>query len=110
MLRWLKDNLGTLVLAFTLAVMVWFVVAREINPMVEQAFDESIPVQLLNQPAGLVFTNTGGTERLNRPPERRVQVVVRGPKQLVDLLQVEDFSAVVDLGSVSLHEPRRLSR
>lgn len=102
MLRWLIDNLSTLFLAFILALFVWFVAIREVNPVVEVPFEEPVPIAMINQPAGTQITNT---------PEAEVEVVVRGPRQEIDKLSVDDFSAVIDLSSVPLdgaHVPIRI--
>jgi YbbR domain-containing protein len=91
--RWINNNLSTLALAFILAVFVWFVAAQETNPIVEQGFPERIPIQMINQPAGVVLTND---------PARSVEVVVYGPRQTLADLGLEDFRAVVDLSRAEL--------
>ena len=91
MLRWLAENVTTLILAFVLALFVWFVAIQETNPVVEQAFRESIPIAMLNQPPGSLLTNT---------PDTTVDVVIKGPQQEVDALVVDDFHAAVDLADI----------
>ena len=93
MFRWLVENLSTLALALVLALFVWFVAVKEINPVVEQPYQEPIPVTMLYQPAGSVLTNN---------PDDAIGVVVRGLEQTVDALQLDDFSAVVDLSTIPL--------
>ena len=91
MIRWLIDNLSTLALAFILAVFVWVVVSRETNPIVEVPYGEPVPIVMLDQPAGTQVTND---------LEDAIQVVVRGPRQETDALEVEDFRAVIDLSKI----------
>ncbi len=92
MFRWLVDNLSTLALAFILALFVWFLVIRETNPIVEEPYLGSVSIVLLNQPAGSQVVNN---------PEDTVKVVVRGPRQEIEALQADDFSAVIDLSTIS---------
>jgi YbbR domain-containing protein len=89
--RWLVDNLSTLALAFILALFVWIVAIREVNPIVEQPFQEPVPIVMVNQPAGSQMTND---------PVRPIEVVVRGPRQEIEELRVDDFSAIIDLSTV----------
>ncbi len=100
MIRWLVDNLSAFALALILAVFVWFVATRETNPIQEQPYWEPVPVQLLNQPPGTVFTTASGAV-LNSAPREFVQVVIRGPKLTLAALQPADFSAAVDLSTVA---------
>jgi YbbR domain-containing protein len=89
--RWLIDNLSTLALAFILALFVWIVAIREVNPIVEQPFTEPVPIAMVNQLAGSQITNN---------PVSAIEVVVRGPRKEVENLRVDDFSAVIDLSTV----------
>jgi YbbR domain-containing protein len=89
--RWLIDNLSTLALAFILALFVWIVAIREVNPIVEQPFPEPVPIVMVNQPAGSQMTND---------PVSAIDVVVRGPRREVESLSVDDFGAVIDLSTV----------
>jgi YbbR domain-containing protein len=89
--RWLVDNLSTLALAFILALFVWIVAIREVNPIVEQPFQEPVPIVMVNQPAGSQMTND---------PVGAIEVVVRGPRQEIEELRVDDFSAIIDLSTV----------
>ncbi len=101
MIRWLVDNLSTLGLAFVLALFVWLVAVQETNPIVEQPYRDPIPVVILNQPSGTVFTDSLGLN-LAKIPEYSVEVIVRGPKQTLDALPLDNFAAVVDLADVPL--------
>jgi YbbR domain-containing protein len=92
-LRWLIDNLSTLVLALILAIFVWVAVNRQTNPIQEVPFDQPVPIAMLNQPAGTQVTNE---------PQDSIRVVVRGPKLETDALQLEDLHAVIDLSAIDL--------
>jgi hypothetical protein len=80
-------------LSIILALFVWFVAIQETNPIVEQPYREPVPVLMLNQPPGTVLTNV---------PDDSIKVIIRGPLQTLAALQVDDFSAVVDLSTVSV--------
>jgi len=92
-LRGLVNNLSTVALSIILALFVWFVAIQETNPIVEQPYREPVPVLMLNQPPGTVLTNA---------PDDSIKVIIRGPLQTLAALQVDDFSAVVDLSTVPL--------
>jgi len=89
--RWLIDNLSTFALAFILALFVWIVAIREVNPIVEEPFQGPVPITMVNQPPGSQITNN---------PVSAIEVVVRGPRQEIDSLTVDDFRAVIDLSTV----------
>lgn len=91
MFRWLIDNLSTFALAFILALFVWIVAIREVNPIVEEPFQGPVPITMVNQPPGSQITNN---------PVSAIEVVVRGPRQEIDSLTVDDFRAVIDLSTV----------
>ena len=93
MFRWLLDNTSSLILALILAIFVWFVAVQETNPIVEQLYEEPIPVVMLNQPSNSVLTND---------PKDTIEVTVYGPRQTLAALQPDDFDAVIDLSAVSL--------
>ena len=51
-MRWLGDNLTSLVISLFLAIVVWIVAIQEENPLEEAPFTEPIPVEVINLPAG----------------------------------------------------------
>lgn len=101
MIRSLTDNLGTLTLALVLAIFVWFVAIQETNPIDEQPYREPVRVVMLNMPVGTVPTDAAGAV-LSDPPNESIEVVVRGPRQVLAELQPSDFEAIVDLSTVPL--------
>ena len=50
MFRELANKLGTLLLAFILAVIVWVVAVNEENPSQRKVFPEPIPIEFRNKP------------------------------------------------------------
>ncbi len=91
MLRRILNDLGSVVLALTLAITVWVVATNEENPSIKDTFPDPIPVQVLNKPEGVVIF-----------PEivKTVRVTVRAPQTSWDRLTAEKFEAYVDLGGL----------
>ena len=88
MKRW-ADELGTFVLALTLAVVVWVVAVREENPIEQGDFPEAIPVQVHNKPPGTTLLPMSFNES--------VRVTIRAPRSSWQSLRADKFSAWVDL-------------
>jgi len=88
MIRRIFNDLGSVILAIALAFTVWVVATNEQNPSKKDTFPETIPVQVLNKPEGMVIF-----------PEvvKNVRVVVRAPKTSWDRLTAEKFEAKIDL-------------
>jgi len=84
------DRLGTLLLAFVLAVVVWVVSVQQENP-VQTTTLTGVPVQVLNLPENLVFANDDVNEI------RTVDVRVRAPRSMIETLTVRDLDASIDL-------------
>lgn len=99
MIHSLLDNLGSLVLAFILALMVWMVaVTQGQGPPVKRPFpEEGLTIELINIPEDLV---------ISEKPDKRVKVEVRAPPSDIDSLSLSDFRAYVDLSGLApgLHE------
>lgn len=55
MVRRLLDHLGTLALAFILAIVVWVTAVNQENPSIRDEFPEPIPIEIVNKPEGLVI-------------------------------------------------------
>ncbi|MEN8097871.1 MAG: CdaR family protein [Chloroflexota bacterium] len=91
MIRWFVRNLGTMVLALILAIVVWIVAAQEENPIVARELSEPVPILYANLPDGVVISN-------NPPIEMKLGVY--GPEKTLDALQISDFIIEVDLASV----------
>ena len=87
------DRLGTLFLAFILAVVVWVVAVQRENPVVT-ALISGVPVRVQNLPSDLVFAE----QQPNLP--NTVDVRVRGPQGVLNNLTPSDFTATIDLSDV----------
>jgi YbbR domain-containing protein len=90
MLRWLKTNLPTFLLAFVLALAVWVTAVTAANPDVTQTYSNPIPIEFIGQDPGLVMIGT---------IPRQVQLTLRAPRSIWDKLLSGDVSirAVADL-------------
>jgi len=84
------DRIGTLLLAFVLAVIVWVVSVQQENP-VQATTLTGVPVEVVNLPETLVFANNGANEIPT------VDVRVRGPRSVIESLSVRDLDASIDL-------------
>lgn len=93
--RWVND-LGTILLALALAVVVWIVAVQEENPIENQEFEEAVPISVRNQPAGTTFLPEGF--------EESVYLTIRAPRSSLDDLRVGTFSAWVDLKDYQVGE------
>ncbi len=84
------DRLGTLALAFILAIVVWVVAVQRENPVVTTLIS-GVPVGVQNLPSDLVFAE--------QQPElpNTVDVRVRGPQGVLNNLTPSDFTATIDL-------------
>lgn len=89
MLKRLVNDVGTILLALILAVVVWIVAVQEENPVESGEFPESIPIEVLNQPPGTTFL----PERFNES----VYVTVQAPQSSWRDLRADKFTAWIDL-------------
>ncbi len=88
MIRWLWENLGTLLLALVLSFTVWVVAVNTEDPLVERPF--SIPIAI---------RYTGLEEDLTvvGEPPATVRITLRAPESIWQGLRSEDIVARVDL-------------
>jgi len=93
----LLTNLGSIVLAFVLASVIWVVAAREENPITDGQFSDPIPIE--------VTTPSLGT-KLWDPIDESVVVTIRAPKSSWDNLRRQSFRATADVSSLEpgLHD------
>lgn len=84
MKRMFRRNLGLKALALGLAILLWWFVAGESNVHVGFA----VPLEIRNIPADMAITNK---------VDRQVDVRLAGPPTLINGLQQNEISAVVDL-------------
>ncbi len=89
MLRRLLNDLGLILLALVLAVVVWVVAVQEDNPIVQLEFGEPITIEVRNQPKGATFQPDGF--------EEEVYVTVRTPQKNWQDLRADMFRAWIDL-------------
>ncbi len=92
MIRFMLGNAGSLVLAFILALLVWFVATSESNPLQEGITPPAgLPIEAVNTPPG--YEIVGGLSE-------RAQVRLVAPRNSWDLISPSDFRAYVDLTKV----------
>jgi YbbR domain-containing protein len=87
----LRDNLGSVVLALVLALIVWVNAIYQNDRPYEEFFPEQIPIEILNAPVGLAATND---------PTTTVRVKVRAFSSRWAALTTTDFSATMDWASL----------
>jgi YbbR domain-containing protein len=92
MLRRLLNNVGSIILAMVLAIIVWVVAANEQNPIVEDVFSEAIPIEIVNQPEGTVIFGDDVVDK--------VQLTLRASQASWDELSVNKFRAQADLAGL----------
>ena len=86
--RWFWDNVGTLILAFLLAVVVWVVAVNEENPTEERVFAEPVVVELINTPSDLIRVGPVLTE---------ATLTIRAPRSTWEALTAEQIHLIADL-------------
>lgn len=95
----LFDNLGSIFLAFLLALMVWMVAVNQgQGPPVRETYPEDgLMIEAINLPQGLVIFDEF---------DRRARMIVLAPRTNIEQLSPSDFRAFVDLSGLSpgLHE------
>ncbi|MGC9360709.1 MAG: CdaR family protein [Anaerolineae bacterium] len=85
------QQLGSLVLALVLGVVVWVNATYEADPPLEDVFGTPIPIQALNLEKGLVVTNN---------PTKTTEVEIRAFTSSWDRLSAASFRATADLGGL----------
>ena len=83
----------TLLLSILLAFVVWFIAIDQENPMIRQEFEQPILIELRNMGPGL--------QSVQDLTNRTAVLTLRAPQRTLDALQVDDFSAVIDLANLS---------
>jgi len=92
-LSWLASNLPLMILALVLAPFVWLVAVEEEDPTIEEQFPQPVPIRLSGLPEGMVVVDD--VERAEY-----VQFTVRAPQSVWDSLEVDDFSASINLAGL----------
>ncbi len=88
MLRWLRYNLGTLLLAFILALTVWVAAVGQEDPILEAVFPENIKIEYSGVRDGLLI--------VGQPPEEGT-VIIRAPSTVWEKLTAQDIQLYADL-------------
>jgi len=93
--RWISRNIGTLLLAFALAVIVWVSAVTSADPNQEMAF--SVPIEIIGLPAQF--------ELINTPPDR-TQVKLYAPSSVLEEISQGNntLEAWVDLSTLESGE------
>ena len=91
MLRWLRENLGSPVLAFVMAVMVWASAVNAADPAQERLFPVPIDIDFSALSSDLVIVGQVATQG---------QVTVRAPRSVWDQLTSQDIHLEADLGNL----------
>jgi YbbR domain-containing protein len=91
MLRWLRDNLGSLILAFVMSLMVWASAVNAADPSQESVFPEPIPIHVVGLAEDLVVVGTYTGE---------AQVSLRAPRSVWDQLTAQDIHVEADLADL----------
>lgn len=93
MTRSLIANLATLLLSFTLAVVIWVNAMQVEDPNIKRALQ--IPATFIGLPEDVTRVSPSN----NNPP---VLITYEGPTSIVSELSQEDFTAIIDLSDVPL--------
>ncbi len=88
-LRGIAGQLGTLLLAVALAVVIWLVAVSQENPLITQEFPERIPITVRGLDATL--------QPVQDLASQNVRVTMRAPRSAWTDLTVGNFTASVDL-------------
>jgi YbbR domain-containing protein len=89
--RRVMNNLGSGMLALALATIVWIVAVNEENPISEDVFEETIPIQVVNKADNLY---------LYGEVTEQVQVRIRAPRTSWNSLTAAKFEATLDLAGL----------
>jgi YbbR domain-containing protein len=87
-LRWIASNLPLALLALLLAVLTWVTAAEEADPTKTDRFLQVIPVEASGLPEGMVVVGDF---------EVWVQLTIRAPESVWNILSADDFDASIDL-------------
>jgi len=85
------QQLGSVILALVLGVVVWVNAIYEVDPPLEDVFGTPVPIQALNLEKGLAVTNN---------PTKTTEVEIRAFTSSWDRLSAASFRATADLGGL----------
>jgi YbbR domain-containing protein len=87
-----KDNLGSLLLAFTLALTVWVAATNENDPAIERTLEQLIPIEYIGLPDGLLI--------VSQPPQFG-EITLRTTRSIWDVLTPQDIRLIADLSEIT---------
>ncbi|MGD2252434.1 MAG: CdaR family protein [Anaerolineales bacterium] len=90
-LRWMWQNLGSMLLAGVLALTVWMAAVNAEDPIQTRAFPESVPILYQGLPEGL--------QVVGMPPQEGT-VSLRAPRSVWDEISTQEIRLVVDLSGL----------
>ncbi len=88
MIRWLWSNLGSMVLALVLAILVWVAAQNEENPIEERVYPQALPVQVVGRSDRMLLTG---------PSPTTATVTIRAPRATWSTLSADQIHVVADL-------------
>ena len=91
MLAWLRDNLGTLILALILALTAWVASVSQEDPIVEQTFTDPIEIEYQGLQDDLTI--------VGEIPQTG-QITLRAPMSVWRVLSTDDLHLLIDLSDV----------
>jgi YbbR domain-containing protein len=89
--RWFRENIGTLLFAFILALAVWAAAVNQDDPTVEDPFPEPIPIEFLGLPDDFLI--------LGQPPGEG-SVILRAPSSVWEEISAQDIHLKADLSGL----------
>ncbi|MEW6568507.1 MAG: CdaR family protein [Chloroflexota bacterium] len=87
-MRWLRDNLSSLLLAFVMSLLVWVSAVSAADPTQEQDFPTPVPIEYRGLAADLIVIGS---------PPAEAQVTLRAPRSVWDQLSGDEIHLVADL-------------
>lgn len=91
MLRWLKDNLGSLLLAFVMSLLVWVSAVSAADPSEERVFPSPVPIQIQGLAPDLTIVGV---------PAAAAQVSLRAPRSVWSQLTPDHLHLLADLSGL----------
>jgi YbbR domain-containing protein len=91
MLQWLRENLGTLLLSFLLAVTVWVAAVSQADPILEQDFPQPIEISYIGLSEEMLL--------LGEPPVTAT-ITLRAPESVWRELAIQDIHIEADLSEL----------
>ncbi len=90
-MTWIRENLGTLILSFILAITAWVAAISQEDPLSERVFPDPIPVSYEGLQEGLTIVGT---------PPALAEVTLRAPETVWQNLTSQDLEVIGDLSGL----------